>query len=78
VPHHRRGAATAFNQLARTIGGALGVGLMGILVEGDAAATAVVEGVGHIFWILVVVALCSLALCAGILAASRRTVAASS
>jgi EmrB/QacA subfamily drug resistance transporter len=78
VPHHRRGAATAFNQLARTIGGALGVGLMGILVEGDAAATAVVEGVGHIFWILVLVALCSLALCAGILAASRRTVAASS
>ncbi len=72
VPHRRRGAATAFNQLSRTVGGALGVGLMGILIEGDAAPAAIQQGVGHIFWVLVAVAVCSLALCAGILLVSRR------
>lgn len=71
VPHRRRGAATALNQLARTVGGALGVGLMGILVEGDAAAAAIRQGVGHIFWVLVAIAVCSLVLCTGILAMSR-------
>jgi EmrB/QacA subfamily drug resistance transporter len=76
VPHRRRGAATAFNQLGRTIGGALGVGLMGILVQGAAGATAVEQGVGNIFWVLVAIATCSLVLCAGILAMSRRTGAA--
>jgi EmrB/QacA subfamily drug resistance transporter len=76
VPHRRRGAATAFNQLGRTIGGAIGVGLMGILVQGDAAATAVEQGVGHIFWVLVAIATCSLVLCAGILAMSTRRGAA--
>lgn len=78
VPHRRRGAATALNQLARTVGGALGVGLMGILVQGDQAAAAVQEGVGHIFWVLVVVAIGALGLCAGILAMSRRPSASAS
>ncbi|MBO0702812.1 MAG: MFS transporter, partial [Candidatus Dormibacteraeota bacterium] len=78
VPHQRRGAATAFNQLARTVGGALGVGLMGILVQGDAAAGAIRAGVGHIFWVLVAIALCSLTLCAGILIVSRRPATAES
>ncbi|MBO0708479.1 MAG: MFS transporter, partial [Candidatus Dormibacteraeota bacterium] len=76
VPHRRRGAATAFNQLARTVGGALGVGLMGVLVEGDSAAAAIQRGVGNIFWVLVAIAVCTFALCAGILAMSRRNPAA--
>ena len=75
VPHRRRGAATAFNQLSRTVGGALGVGLMGILVEGDSGAAAIQQGVGRIFWILAGIAVCTLALCAGILLTSRRSAA---
>ncbi|TMF88823.1 MAG: MFS transporter [Chloroflexi bacterium] len=33
VPWERRGAATAMNQFARTIGGAIGISLMGVLVQ---------------------------------------------
>jgi MFS family permease len=51
----RRGAATALNQFARTIGGAVGVALMGILLNTgvDAGLTAAMRS---IFWVLLGVA----------------------
>ncbi|MGH7922605.1 MAG: MDR family MFS transporter, partial [Candidatus Dormibacteraceae bacterium] len=72
VGHERRGAATALNQLSRTIGGAVGVGLMGILIEGRSGAAELQIGVVDIYWALVAVALATLLLCGGILLRRRR------
>ncbi len=82
----RRGAATALNQFARTIGGAVGVALMGVLLDaalaghssaqllhsGDPALLA--GGIHDVFWVLLGVAAVTLALCLGILAAGDRSV----
>jgi MFS family permease len=71
----RRGSATALNQFSRTIGGAVGISLMGILLE-----TRVAEGSGRlvleqallaVFWVLVGLALATLA-AAGLIVYLRR------
>jgi EmrB/QacA subfamily drug resistance transporter len=88
-----RGAATALNQFSRTIGGAVGVTLMGLLLtsrvgpRGDAnplgagghldagAAPLVADGLHLIFWLLLGVAVVTLAIAVAILTADRdRTV----
>jgi MFS family permease len=65
----RRGAATALNQFARTIGGAVGVSLMGVLLESFvssaadplAARTQLAAGLAAVFWVLVGLSLLALA-----------------
>jgi EmrB/QacA subfamily drug resistance transporter len=82
-----RGAATALNQFSRTIGGAVGVSLLGVLLQarlgahaanplrraaaGSAAALA--GGIETVFWVLVVLALATLAGAVWILVAQRET-----
>lgn len=86
VPWARRGAATALNQLSRTIGGAVGVSLMGVVLQarvgamgssalrsGRAAARAsLAAGLETIFWLLVAVACATLVTTLGIMLAARR------
>ncbi|HEX6351331.1 MAG TPA: MDR family MFS transporter [Candidatus Dormibacteraeota bacterium] len=85
VPWARRGAATAMNQFARTIGGAVGVSLMGVLVQvyvrgaSDplAARAQLAAGIHAIYVVLVALALAAFGIGLGILAsgyASRRDV----
>ncbi|MFZ0216991.1 MAG: MDR family MFS transporter [Candidatus Dormiibacterota bacterium] len=76
VEHDRRGAATALNQLARTVGGAVGVGLMGILIEGRHTALALQTGIVAVFWVMVAVAAAAFLLCGGILVTRRRPASA--
>jgi MFS family permease len=71
VEHGRRGAATALNQLSRTLGGAVGVGLMGILIEGRHGAAALETGIVSVFWVIVALACASLLACSGILVLAR-------
>lgn len=79
VPWARRGAATALNQFARTIGGAVGVALMGILVQQDVAASAnplaatraLDAGLHSIFLVLSTLAVGVLLVAVAILAQSR-------
>jgi EmrB/QacA subfamily drug resistance transporter len=58
VPWQRRGAITALNQFSRTIGGAIGVSLMGILVESRLGSGPLVPGprvqdaIEPVFWVL--------------------------
>ena len=82
-----RGAATALNQFSRTIGGAIGVSLLGVLLEtrlgphaanplrgevaGSAAALAV--GLETVFWVLVVLAAVTLGGATWILVAQRES-----
>jgi EmrB/QacA subfamily drug resistance transporter len=67
VPWRRRGAATALNQFARTIGGAVGVSLMGLLLTGRGQRLAgpgrssIWAGTHAIFLVLVALALVVLA-----------------
>jgi EmrB/QacA subfamily drug resistance transporter len=64
----RRGAATALNQFARTIGGAVGVSLMGVLLQAFvrsaadplAARAQLAAGLGAVFWVLVGVSVLAL------------------
>ncbi|HEX6489400.1 MAG TPA: MDR family MFS transporter [Candidatus Dormibacteraeota bacterium] len=85
VPWNQRGAATAFNQFSRTIGGAIGVSLLGVLLQarlgpgaanplrggGHGAAAALAGGIETIFWVLVVVSVATLAGAAWIFLARR-------
>ena len=75
----RRGAATALNQFARTIGGAIGVSLMGVLLEAHVGAagatehrTALNSGLHAVFWALVGVAGGALATCVWIVVREAR------
>ncbi|MBO0704841.1 MAG: MFS transporter, partial [Candidatus Dormibacteraeota bacterium] len=75
----RRGAATALNQFARTIGGAVGVSLMGVLLEAhvgtageEAQRQALGAGLHAVFWALVGVAGAALATCVWIVAREAR------
>jgi EmrB/QacA subfamily drug resistance transporter len=58
VPWQRRGAITALNQFSRTIGGAVGVSLMGILVEARLGSGPLLPGprvqaaIQPVFWSL--------------------------
>jgi hypothetical protein len=85
VPWARRGAATALNQLARTIGGAVGVSLMGVLLQSragsggaaalragaSAARAELASGIETVFWSLVGVAGATLVTTAGIMVAAQ-------
>ena len=67
VPWERRGAVTAMNQFARTIGGAVGVSLLGVLVQlyvrkaADplAAGAALAAGLHAVFVVLLLLAVIS-------------------
>lgn len=85
VGWEQRGAATALNQLSRTIGGAVGVSLMGVLLQAragaagsaalrggrEAARAALAGGIETIFWVLVAMALATLITTVAILVAGR-------
>lgn len=87
VPWRERGAATALNQFSRTIGGAVGVSLLGVLLQvqlgahavnplrggGARAAAALAGGLETVFWVLVVLAAGTLAGAIWILLANRET-----
>lgn len=76
----RRGAATALNQFSRTIGGAVGVSLMGVLLQSHVRSSAdpllarqeLQSGLQADFVVLVVLAAMVLAAGIGVLVASRR------
>jgi EmrB/QacA subfamily drug resistance transporter len=75
----RRGAATALNQFARTIGGAIGVSLMGVLLQAHVGASGqgargqvLSEGLHAVFWTLVAVAGAALVTCAAIVLREAR------
>lgn len=76
----RRGAATAFNQFARTIGGAVGVSLMGVLLQRFVASARVPlqgreqlrQGLHWDFVVLVALAVLVLASAIAVLFASRK------
>ncbi|TMD89164.1 MAG: MFS transporter [Chloroflexi bacterium] len=76
----RRGAATALNQFSRTIGGAVGVSLMGVLLERYvASAQAPLQGGAQLeaglhadFVVLVVLAMVVLATAIAVLLASKK------
>jgi MFS family permease len=80
----QRGSATALNQFSRTIGGAVGVSLMGALLESRAGAGAgtalhhspagqllLERGLFAVFWVLVCLAAATLVVSAGILYVNR-------
>ncbi|MEP7105504.1 MAG: MFS transporter [Chloroflexota bacterium] len=75
VAWDRRGAATALNQFARTIGGAVGVSLMGVLLQAYvrssaeplAARAQLAAGLEAVFWVLVGLAVLVLATALAIL-----------
>ncbi len=88
VPWQLRGAATALNQFSRTIGGAVGVSLMGVLLQarlgvhaagnplraGRQAAEAALQGaIGTVFWVQVVLAAGVLAAAVAIFVARRES-----
>lgn len=75
----RRGAATALNQFARTIGGAVGVSLMGVLLQAHVGAAgegaqrqALSAGLHAVFWTFVGVAGAALATCVWIVVREAR------
>jgi EmrB/QacA subfamily drug resistance transporter len=62
-----RGAVTALNQFSRTIGGAVGVALMGLLLESRIRAGALVaDAMQALVWVFIAVALTTLLISAGI------------
>jgi EmrB/QacA subfamily drug resistance transporter len=77
----RRGAATALNQFSRTIGAAVGVALMGVVLQRFVASAstplqardALRAGLVTDFWALVALAACVLVGGVAVLVASRRT-----
>jgi predicted MFS family arabinose efflux permease len=79
VPWQRRGAITALNQFSRTIGGAIGVSLMGIMVEARLGAGPLVPGVRvqdaiqPVFWSLLALGAAVLVAALGIVLAAART-----
>ncbi|HVC76655.1 MAG TPA: MDR family MFS transporter [Candidatus Micrarchaeaceae archaeon] len=80
VEWSRRGAATALNQFSRTIGGAVGVSLMGVLLQGYVnsskdplgARVQLQAGLHADFVVLVVLAALMLAIAIAILVVARR------
>lgn len=79
VGWERRGAATALTQFARTIGGAVGVGLMGVLMQsfvssagGTAALDALSRGIHAVYAVLVLLAVLALATATAILLGARQ------
>src|ERR1700693_5272021 len=80
VEWSRRGAATALNQFSRTIGGAVGVSLMGVLLQGYVnsskdplgARVQLQAGLHADFVVLVVLAASMLAIATAILVVARR------
>jgi EmrB/QacA subfamily drug resistance transporter len=80
VDWSRRGAATALNQFSRTIGGAVGVSLMGVLLQryinsaSDPlnAPAQLQSGLQAVFAVLVVLAALMLAIAVAILVVARR------
>lgn len=81
VGWERRGAATALTQFSRTIGGAVGVSLMGVLLEahmGQARGPAALRGgVEAVYWVLVLMASATLATTLAIMSRARRQEAVS-
>jgi EmrB/QacA subfamily drug resistance transporter len=81
VAWNRRGAATALNQFSRTIGGAVGVSLMGVLLQSYVnsahdplgARAQLQAGIHADFLVLVVLAAAVLAMGFGVLGLSRTT-----
>jgi len=79
VPWQRRGSITALNQFSRTIGGAIGVSLMGILVEARLGQGPLVPGarvqaaIEPVFWSLVWLGAAVLAGAVGIIVVAART-----
>ncbi|MGH7904067.1 MAG: MDR family MFS transporter [Candidatus Dormibacteraceae bacterium] len=71
----QRGAATALNQFSRTIGGAIGISLMGILLEarihGVPGRAALGAGIHLVYWVLVILATATLVTTAAILITGR-------
>lgn len=80
VDWSRRGGATALNQFSRTIGGAVGVSLMGVLLQSYinssrdplSARTQLQSGLQTDFVVFVVLAALMLAVAIAILGVSRR------
>src|SRR5487761_1714730 len=80
VDWSRRGAATALNQFSRTIGGAVGVSLMGVLLQGYVNSSSdplssraqLQAGLHADFVVLVVLAALMLAIAIAILVVARR------
>jgi MFS family permease len=81
VAWNRRGAATALNQFSRTIGGAVGVSLMGVVLQSYVnsaddplgARDQLQAGIHADFVVLVVLAALVLAIAGAVLTLSRRT-----
>lgn len=77
VDWSRRGAATALNQFSRTIGGAISVSLLGLLLEhgrpgsNEALRTLASQGIHHIFWVVFAVAVATLVTAVVILVGRR-------
>ncbi|HUZ86913.1 MAG TPA: MDR family MFS transporter [Candidatus Baltobacterales bacterium] len=70
-----RGATTALNQFARTIGGSVGVSLLGLLLVSPGASTqgaALGPGLHAVFWTMPAMAAASVLVCVAMLAISRR------
>ena len=86
----RRGGATALVQFSRTIGGAVGVSLMGVLLQarlagvaadplragGALARTSLAAGIESVFWVVLGMAVLVLVITVGILVARRPETAA--
>jgi EmrB/QacA subfamily drug resistance transporter len=74
-----RGATTALNQFARTIGGAVGVSLLGLLLvvsPGVHPTAGLSSGLHAVFWTMPAMAAASVIVCMAMLAISRRRRAA--
>lgn len=76
VPWSKRGAATALNQFSRTIGGAVGVSLLGVLLETQAGTGAtgsrLLGGIRFVFLACLGVALATFALTLAMLLGRKR------
>lgn len=78
VAWQRRGAITALNQFSRTIGGAVGVSLMGVVVEARLGAGPLLTGprvqyaIEPVFWVLLGLGTAVLLGAAGIVLAAAR------
>jgi len=79
VPWQRRGAITALNQFSRTIGGAIGVSLMGIMVEARLGPGPLLPGarvqdaIQPVFWSLLALGAAVLVAALGIVLAAARS-----
>ena len=74
VPWHVRGAATALSQFSRTIGGAVGVALMGVLLQSRLSAhLSLRDSIHGVFWIQVVLGAGALAAALAIFISRRES-----